>query len=109
MALEFMVALVSHHPYTSFANQPPQQSDSVSNSTPHQNDWAIKALRDAIDRDGRGVKRYSREVLIRPPSTIYRWLKGTRPVPQCVRDHLVGKFRILSHSSGDDNGNEKLG
>ena len=64
--------------------------------SPHQDDWAIKSLRASIDRDGRGVKRYSREVLVRPPSTIYRWLSGSRPIPKCVRDFLVGEFRILA-------------
>jgi len=62
----------------------------------HDDDWAIRHLRAAIDRDGRGVKRYSREILVRPPSTIYRWLAGSRPIPKCVRDFLVGDFRILA-------------
>ena len=64
--------------------------------SPHKNDWDIKSLRDAIERDGRGVKRYSRVVLVRPPSTIYRWLAGKRPIPKCVREFLVGDFRILA-------------
>ena len=64
--------------------------------TPHKDDWAVRALREAIDADGRGVKRFAREILVRPPSTIYRWLSGSRPVPKCVRDYLVGSFRILS-------------
>ena len=63
--------------------------------SPHQNDWAVRSLREAIDADGRGVKRFAREVLVRPPSTIYRWLSGSRPVPKCVRDFLIGEWRIL--------------
>jgi hypothetical protein len=69
---------------------------------PHRNDWAIKSLRSAIDRDGRGVKRYAREVLVRPPTTIYRWLAGHRPIPRCVREFLVGDFRILASPISKD-------
>jgi hypothetical protein len=62
---------------------------------PHDGDWAIASLRAAIDADGRGVGRFAKEVLIRPPSTIYRWLSGSRPIPKCVRAYLLGDFRIL--------------
>ena len=64
--------------------------------SPHQDDWAVRALRDMIDSDGRGTKRFSREVLVRPPSTIYRWLSGSRPIPKCVRDYMIGEWRILA-------------
>ena len=73
----------------------------MANRHPHADDWSIKSLRDAIDRDGRGVKRFSKEVLIRPPSTTYRWLNGSKPIPKCVRDLLTGEFRILN-IGGDD-------
>jgi hypothetical protein len=63
--------------------------------TPHSDDWAIASLRAAIDADGRGTGRFAREVLVRPPSTIYRWLSGSRPIPKCVKNYLLGDFRIL--------------
>ena len=63
---------------------------------PHQADWAVRALRDMIYADGRGTKRFAREVLVRPPSTIYRWLSGSRPIPKCVREYMLGEWRILA-------------
>ena len=69
---------------------------------PDASDWSISELRDAIERDGRGVKRFSREVLVRPPSTVYRWLSGSKPIPKVVRDWLVGDFRITVDSEGAD-------
>ena len=62
---------------------------------PHKGSWAIAALRDAIDADGRGTAVFARVVLVRPPSTVYRWLSGSRPIPRCVRDYLLGTWRIL--------------
>lgn len=56
-------------------------------------DWAADSLQVA---EGRGVKRFAREVLMRSPSTIYRWLSGALPIPKCFRDYLIGKFRILA-------------
>jgi hypothetical protein len=79
--------------------QTPHKQSPYGMNTPQadrQDDWAVRALREAIDADGRGVKRFAREILMRPPSTIYRWLAGSRPIPLCVRDYLVGSFRILS-------------
>ena len=70
---------------------------------PHDNDWAIRHLRAAIDRDGRGVKRFSAQVLVRPHSTIYRWLNGSRPIPKCVKTWLIGDFRILAEPIGTPN------
>ena len=66
---------------------------------PHEGDWAIKALEEAIESDGRGVSAYAKRVLVRPPGTVYRWLRGASPVPKCVREYLVGSFRILEVSS----------
>lgn len=63
---------------------------------PLEGDWAVRALRDLIESDGRGTPRFAREVLVRPPSTIYRWLSGSRPIPKCVRDYMVGEWRILA-------------
>ncbi len=74
----------------------------MSNRHPHADDWSIKSLSDAIERDGRGVKRFSREVLIRPPSTTYRWLNGSKPIPKVVRDWLVGDFRITADGGSAD-------
>jgi hypothetical protein len=62
---------------------------------PHKDDWAVRSLRAAIDSSGKGIKLYARQVLVRPPSTIYRWLAGSRPIPKCVREHLTGEWRIL--------------
>ena len=69
---------------------------------PDASDWSIRELRDAIERDGRGIKRFSREVLVRPPSTVYRWLSGSKPIPKVGRDWLVGDFRITVDSEGAD-------
>ena len=66
---------------------------------PHEGDWAITALEEAIESDGRGVSAYAKRVLVRPPGTVYRWLRGASPVPKCVREYLVGSFRILEVSS----------
>ena len=71
-------------------------TEAVCMGGPHNNDWAIRHLRAAIDRDGRGVKRFSAQVLVRPHSTIYRWLNGSRPIPKCVKTWRVGDFRILA-------------
>jgi hypothetical protein len=62
---------------------------------PHGDDWAVRSLRAAIDSSGLGIKLYARQILVRPPSTIYRWLAGSRPIPKCVREHLTGEWRIL--------------
>ena len=61
----------------------------------HGDDWAVQNLRAAIDSSGLGVKLYAKRVLVRPPSTIYRWLSGSRPIPKRVREHLTGEWRIL--------------
>jgi hypothetical protein len=66
----------------------------------HEKGWAVRSLRAAIDADGRGVRRFAREILIRPPSTVYRWLSGSRPIPKCVKDFLLGSFRILDLPPG---------
>ena len=63
---------------------------------PHKGDWAIQALRDAIKADGRGVTKYSTQVLIRPAPTVHRWLRGATPIPAVVRKFLTGEFRILA-------------
>jgi hypothetical protein len=62
----------------------------------HGNDWAIASLRAAIDASGLGTKMFANSVLVRPASTVYRWLNGSRPIPKCVKDHLLGNFRILA-------------
>ena len=85
-------ALVRKRSYNPWAHSP------TTTSMEREDDWAVRALRAAIDDDGRGVKVYAKSVLIRPPSTIYRWLSGSRPIPRCVRTFLVDRssFRILS-------------
>ena len=69
---------------------------------PHQGDWAIQALRDAIKADGRGVTKYSTQVLIRPASSVHRWLRGATPIPATVRAFLLGEFRVLAKSTTDE-------
>ena len=68
---------------------------------PHEGDWAIKALEEAIESDGRGVSAYAKRVLVRPPGTVYLWLRGASPVQKCVREYLVGSFRILEVGSNE--------
>jgi len=58
-------------------------------------DWARASLRDAIDATGLTVSTYATTILVRTPSTVYRWLNGQRPVPKVVREFLIGDWRIL--------------
>jgi hypothetical protein len=46
------------------------------------------------------VDRYAREVLMRHPRTVHRWLAGESPVPKVVADSLTGRDRCEEHASG---------
>ena len=50
-------------------------------------------LRTAIDASGLSVRRFAREVLVRDPRTVFRWLAGA-PLPRAVRDMLAASTRI---------------
>ena len=45
-------------------------------------------LRSAIDASGLSVRRFAREVLVRDPRTVFRWLAGA-PLPRAVRELLM--------------------
>ena len=51
-------------------------------------------LRKRIDDSGLGVTRFSKERLIRDPSTVHRYLSGTSPIPEIVISYLLGDWRI---------------
>ena len=48
----------------------------------------IAQLRAAIDKSGLSASAYAREILIRSPRTVRRWLAGHSPIPEAVRDFL---------------------
>lgn len=47
-------------------------------------------LRAAIAASGLTTSGYARNVLIRDPRTVRRWLAGTSPIPAAVLAHLAG-------------------
>ena len=52
--------------------------------------WARLELKARIAESGLSVSRFSRERLIRDPSTIYRYLSGTGVIPRVVCEWLLG-------------------
>ena len=40
----------------------------------------------AIEATGLSVRRFAREVLVREPRTVWRWLAGENPLPTAVRE-----------------------
>lgn len=44
-------------------------------------------IRAAIEASGLSVRRFAREVLVRDPRTVFRWLAGA-PLPRAVREKL---------------------
>lgn len=50
------------------------------------NDVAL--LHEAIRRSGVSVAAFARDVMLRSPSTVRRWLQGTSPMPREVRAYL---------------------
>lgn len=49
---------------------------------------AVARLRAAIVASGLSASAYARQVLIRAPRTVRRWLAGDSPIPQAVREFL---------------------
>ena len=48
----------------------------------------VALLRAAIKASGLSASAYARDVLVRDPRTVRRWLKGDSPIPQSVVDFL---------------------
>lgn len=53
-------------------------------SIPDMTDAEI--LSAAIKKSGLSVRRFAREVLVRDPRTVWRWLAGDNPLPRTVRE-----------------------
>jgi hypothetical protein len=61
---------------------------------PHR--WAIIKLREKIAASGLSVSAYAQQIgFPRAPNTLYRWLRGTNPIPRVVRISLLDEWRIL--------------
>ena len=64
---------------------------------PHR--WAILKLRERIAASGLSVSAFAHQVgLPRSPNTLYRWLRGTNPIPRVVRVSLLDDWRILDET-----------
>ena len=48
----------------------------------------IAELRAAIHRSGLSNSAYARDILIRDPRSLRRWLSGKNPIPRAVLDRL---------------------
>lgn len=48
----------------------------------------LTQLREAVRASGLSRSRYAREVLVRDPRTLRRWLAGSSPIPASVIAHL---------------------
>lgn len=48
----------------------------------------MRRLRAAIEASGLSATQYARQILIRNPRTVRRWLAGDSPIPEAVRDFL---------------------
>ena len=53
-------------------------------------DNAIEMLKHAIWVSGLTASDYARQILVRDPRTVRRWLAGDAPIPKSVRDYLEG-------------------
>jgi len=49
----------------------------------------ISLLRAAITSSGLSASAYARDILIREPRTIRRWLAGDSPIPESVLHYLT--------------------
>ncbi len=56
-------------------------------------------IRAAIDHSRLSASRFAREVLIRDPRTVRRWLAGEFPLPSEVRKHLEHLLRFITEAS----------
>ena len=52
--------------------------------------WAIIRLQQRIAASGLSTSLFARTVLVRPPTTVYRWLRAEYPIPAEVRGWLQG-------------------
>lgn len=59
-------------------------------------DWAIRALRERIDASGLSTSEFAQTRLMRPATTLYRWLRGENPIPQAIRIWLRGGIGITA-------------
>lgn len=48
------------------------------------------ALVDMIRSSGMGIEEFAAKVMGRSSSTLYRWLQGSRPIPDVVADWMQG-------------------
>ncbi len=55
-------------------------------------------IRAAIDHSKLSVSRFAREVMIREPRTVRRWLAGDSPLPAQVRRHLEHLLRFVTET-----------
>lgn len=51
----------------------------------------VVRLRAAIKASGLSATAYARQVLMRNPRTLRRWVAGTSPIPEAVREFLRRK------------------
>lgn len=51
----------------------------------------VEQLRAAIQASGLSASAYARNILIRDPRTVRRWLAGDAPIPKSVLDYLKGQ------------------
>ena len=49
---------------------------------------AIEALKQAIADSGLSSSAYAREILVRDPRSLRRWLAGHSPIPKAVLEYL---------------------
>ena len=56
-------------------------------------EYARAALKKRIEERQLGITRYSRERLIRDPSTVHRYVNGTMPIPNIIIEWLQGAWR----------------
>lgn len=53
----------------------------------------VALLRSRIEASGLSVGRFAREVLLREPRTVQRWLAMENPIPQLVIEWLAAPTR----------------
>lgn len=57
-------------------------------TNPQEAGALLARLKAAIDRSGLSNSAYARQVLVRDPRQLRRWLAGDSPIPDAVRDYL---------------------
>lgn len=48
----------------------------------------VRCLRAAIKASGLSATQYAKQILMRNPRTVRRWVAGHSPIPEAVRDFL---------------------